>query len=51
MSENINNYHYGTYCHLKQTVHILKQHKKGSRARKIAEMLQKHLDEEEDNGG
>lgn len=51
MTKNINNYQYGTYCHLKQSVHLLKYHNKGKNARKLAELLEKHLEDEEDDGG
>lgn len=50
MTGNVNNYREGVYCHLKQTVHVLKHHNKGKKARLLAEMLEKHLDEEEDGG-
>jgi len=51
MTQNINKYPNGTYWYLKQSVEALKANKKGSTARKIAKLLEKHLDDEEDDGG
>lgn len=51
MPENINKYPNGTYYYLKMSVEALKTNKKGSKALRIAEMLEKHLDSEEDDGG
>lgn len=51
MCENINNYNYGVYCHLSQTIHILRHHNKGTKANKIANLLELHLNKEKDDGG
>ena len=47
-TENINNYPNGTYWHIKMSIQALRRQNKGKTALRLAEELEKHLDEEED---